>query len=356
MIDAQNTAPHISVLLDDVLRVLPDHQGAVVVDGTFGAGGYTKGLLADSPRQVIAIDRDPNVAEFVTPLQSAYQDRFQFVQGTFGDMVALLDQIDVTAVDGIVLDLGVSSMQLDQPMRGFSFRYDGPLDMRMGNTGPTAAEAVNSLEENELADILYQLGEERRSRQVAAAIVRARAEKAIETTQELADIVRPVVRKGANRKAAEKIDPATRTFMALRLYVNDELGEVQRALHAAETLLKPGGVLAVVSFHSLEDRLVKLFLRDRATPPSAASRHLPAPPPNSPKSGRGDAVFQPTFRFDKALGGSKGIVPSDAAQEANPRARSSRLRAAIRTSAPAWDAAVDTGVALPDFDYAEASA
>ena len=339
MIDAPNTAPHISVLLDDVLRVLPDHRGAVIVDGTFGAGGYTKALLASGHRQVIAIDRDPTVAAFATPLAEQYPDRFTFISGTFGDMANLLNARAITAVDGIVLDLGVSSMQLDQPMRGFSFRYDGPLDMRMGEAGQTAADVVNTLDEGALADIIYQLGEERRSRQVAAAIVRARADKPIATTLELAEIVRPVVRKGSSRKAAEKIDPATRTFMALRLYVNDELGEVQRALQAAEHLLKPGGVLAVVSFHSLEDRIVKLFLRDRATTPGATSRHLPALPPQSPKDGRGDAAFQPTFRFDKALGGSGGITPSEAEQKANARARSSRLRAAIRTDAPAREVA-----------------
>ena len=333
-------APHIPVLLDAVLSVMPCAADKVVVDGTFGAGGYSRAMLAAGVGKLYGIDRDPSVQTFAAPLAEQYKDRFTLLQGPFSDMESLLAAEQVEKVDGIVLDLGVSSMQLDQPERGFSFRFDGPLDMRMGDTGPTAADIVNDLEETELANIIYNLGEERRSRQVASAIVRARAEKRIETTFELAEIIRPVVRKGASRKAAEKIDPATRTFMALRLYVNDELGEVERALSAAEKILQPNGVLAVVSFHSLEDRLVKQFFRNRSTPQGSGSRHLPAPiahPPmgTPPLKGQGDVNFLQTFQFDKDLCGSRGITANDAELEHNPRARSARLRAAIRTDAPA---------------------
>jgi len=324
--NSENKAPHIPVLIRQVLETMPCEDGKTVVDGTFGAGGYSRAMLEAGAGQVIGIDRDPSVRRFADALATDFPERFRLLQGRFGEMQSLLAAEGIEQVDGIVLDLGVSSMQLDQAERGFSFRFDGPLDMRMGPDAPTAASVVNELDEAALADIFYQLGEERRARQVARAIVQARAEAPIETTERLADIVRSVV-----RKAADKIDPATRSFMALRLYVNDELGEVQRAMRAAEALLRPGGVLAIVSFHSLEDRLVKLFLRDRSTPPPSrtqgGSRHLPAPAPT------GETVRQPTFR----LANRQGMVADEAETRMNPRARSARLRSAIRTEAPAWE-------------------
>src|SRR5690606_36419329 len=244
----------------------------------------------------------------------------------FGDMDRLLaDRLG--AVDGVALDLGVSSMQLDEPERGFSFRADGPLDMRMEGSAadrPSAAEVVNSLPEGELADIIYDYGEERRARQVARAIVAARAEKPLARTAELAALVRGVVKPAKAEKGAKAIDPATRTFQALRIYVNDELGELERGLAAAEALLRPGGRLAVVTFHSLEDRIVKQFLRERSGREAAGSRHAP---PAAPGAAKTAATFTPLFRGTRR--------PEEAECCANPRARSAQLRAAERTAAPA---------------------
>ncbi len=314
---AHLSAPHLSVLCTEMVSALQPGAGELLVDGTFGAGGYSMALLDAADCQVIGIDRDPSIRGHAERVAAAHPQRFRLVEGRFGDMTGLLAGIGIAAVDGIALDIGVSSMQLDQAERGFSFQQDGPLDMRMGNTGETAADIVNSRDEAELADIIYLYGEERRARAVARAIVAARAEKPISRTRELAEIVARVVR------GAPGMHPATRTFQALRIVVNDELGELKRGLAAAEQLLKPEGRLAVVSFHSLEDRVVKRFLDRRSGKQAGSSRHLPA------------STAQPRAPSFVLL--HKGAVaPGEAEMAANPRARSAKLRAARRTDAPAW--------------------
>jgi 16S rRNA (cytosine1402-N4)-methyltransferase len=312
-------AAHLSVMCAEVVSALNPRAGEVFVDGTFGAGGYSAALLEAADCQVIGIDRDPTVQVHADRLSAAHPDRFRLLRGCFGDMAELLAGIGVDAVDGVALDIGVSSMQLDQAQRGFSFQQDGPLDMRMGDTGETAADLVNTRDEAELADIIYLYGEERRSRAVARAIVAARAEAPITRTATLAAIVARVVR------AQPGIHPATRTFQALRIAVNDELGELRRGLVAAERVLRPEGRLAVVSFHSLEDRVIKHFLDRRCGKQAGGSRHLPA----------ADAAPRaPSFRLLH-----KGAETAGAAEAAaNPRARSAKLRAALRTDAPAWPA------------------
>jgi 16S rRNA (cytosine1402-N4)-methyltransferase len=307
-------APHIPVMLNEVVAGLAPRDGAAYLDGTFGAGGYTRAILNAAACRVYGIDQDPDSVARGRAMEAEFEGRLAILEGRFGDMENLLAQEGVSEIDGIALDIGVSSMQLDQPERGFSFAKDGPLDMRMGQAGPTAADAVNSLSEAELADIIYELGEERHARRVARAIVAARAEKPFTRTAELAQVVRRAV-----PKSKDGIDPATRTFQALRIYVNDELGELERGLAAAERLLSPGGRLAVVSFHSLEDRAVKNFLRARAGKAAQPSRHLPAV-----------ETAQPTF----TLLHRKAVEPSPDEIARNPRARSARLRVAERTSAP----------------------
>lgn len=319
---------HAPVLLHEVLRALNPRAGAIYVDSTFGAGGYSRALLEAAECTVWGIDRDPQAVAAGRALARAYAGRLEVLHGRFGDMAALLGAHGVTSVDGVALDLGVSSMQLDTPDRGFSFRADGPLDMRMdASAGPTAAEVVNELEESRLADLIYVFGEERHARRIARAIARARRAGPIRSTLQLAEIVRGVAPAGRRRKAAAApaIDPATRTFQALRIYVNDELGELERGLCAAETVLAPGGRLAVVSFHSLEDRRVKEFLRDRAGLAPRGSRHRP----EAAAGGRA-----PSFR----LLGRRAIKPAAGEIAANPRSRSARLRAAERTAAPPWPA------------------
>jgi 16S rRNA (cytosine1402-N4)-methyltransferase len=312
-------AAHLSVMCAEVVSALNPRAGEVFVDGTFGAGGYSAALLEAADCQVIGIDRDPTVQVHADRLSAAHPDRFRLLRGRFGDMAELLAGIGIEAVDGVTLDIGVSSMQLDQAQRGFSFQQDGPLDMRMGDTGETAADLVNTRDEAELADIVYLYGEERRSRAVARAIVAARAEGPITRTGELAAIVARVVR------AAPGIHPATRTFQALRIAVNDELGELRRGLVAAERVLRPEGRLAVVSFHSLEDRVIKRFLDRRCGKQAGGSRHMPAAEA---------APRAPSFRLLH-----KGAETAGAAETAvNPRARSAKLRAALRTEAPAWPA------------------
>lgn len=309
--------PHNPVMLAEVLAALAPRDGAIIVDGTFGAGGYTAGFLAAAGCRVYAIDRDPSAMLTAAALAARHPGRLVPVEGCFGDMDRLLSERGVAGVDGIALDIGVSSMQIDQPGRGFSFRVDGPLDMRMGGEGPTAADLVNEEEEADLADIIYHLGEERRSRQVARAIVAARREAPITRTLQLAEIVAP------HAERVVGIHGATKTFQALRIKVNDELGELERGLRAAERLLRASGRLAVVSFHSLEDRIVKRFLDARSGHAAAPSRHLP--PATAPKA-------EPSFRLPK-----RGTVKPSAAEIAtNPRARSARLRVAERTEAPAW--------------------
>ena len=310
--------PHIPVLLKEVLDTLIPRDGGVYVDGTFGNGGYSRGILESADCTVWGIDRDPNVIAKAREMESEFQGRLRVVQGRFGDMAKLLNDQGVSGVDGVALDLGVSSMQLDQAERGFSFMNDGPLDMRMEQKGPSAEDAVNDLGEEELANVIYEYGEERKSRWVAHAIVEARAEKRITRTKQLADIVSSVV-----RKSKDGIHPATRTFQGLRIYVNDELGEVDRGLSGAEQLLAPGGRLAVVSFHSLEDKRVKRFLNERSGNLPNPSRYVPEVEDKGPA---------PSFKLLK-----KGAVkPSKDECKINPRARSSRLRMAERTEAPAW--------------------
>jgi 16S rRNA (cytosine1402-N4)-methyltransferase len=299
---------HIPVLLAEVLEALAPNEGDVIIDGTFGAGGYTRAIL-DSGASVLAIDRDPDAIGAGKALETQSQGRLRLVQAPFSSLAEQVDE-----ADGVVLDIGVSSMQLDQAERGFSFRTDGPLDMRMAQAGPSAADIVNRLKAGDLARIFGFLGEERHAGRIARMIEARREKKLFERTLDLADAIETHI----GRAPKDKIHPATRVFQALRIYVNDELGELAKALIAAEKVLKPGGRLAVVTFHSLEDRIVKRFIADRADA-AAGSRHMPEA-----------QARMATFR---KLGA--GITPGDAEVAQNPRARSARLRAAIRTEAPA---------------------
>ena len=311
---AGGPAPHIPVLGRQAIEFLKPRPGGVYVDGTFGAGGYTRAILAAADCKVVGIDRDQSAVALGADLVDLSAGRLTLIEDRFSNLDAVAREAGFDAVDGVVLDLGVSSMQLDSANRGFSFRLDGPLDMRMSGDGASAAEVVNSANERDLADIIFTLGEERHSRSVARAIVKARAQAPFETTRALAEIVASVVRSRQN-----EIHPATRTFQALRIYVNDELGELAAALQAAERILKVGGRLVAVSFHSLEDRIVKAFLADRAQG-RGGSRH--APEVNRPA---------PTFQVL-----TKRPVMADTDEIAlNPRARSAKLRAAERAEAPA---------------------
>jgi 16S rRNA (cytosine1402-N4)-methyltransferase len=306
------TPPHIPVLLGEVLEALAPQPGDVIVDATFGAGGYTRALLG-AGATVHAFDRDPDAVALGSAWPETREDppRLVLHPRRFSEMVAALAQADVARVDGVVMDIGVSSMQLDQAERGFAFSSDGPLDMTMSQDGPNAADFLNTAAEGDIADVLYQYGEERQSRRVARAIVAARP---LTTTGELAHVVRKAL---GHRPGAPK-DPATRSFQAIRIHVNAELDELEAGLSAAETLLKTGGRLAVVSFHSLEDRIVKQFLRDASGAVASASRHLP---PTA-------SVTRPVFAQV-----SKAIRPGQAELDRNPRARSATLRHAVRTDA-----------------------
>ena len=314
----RRAAGHRPVLLAEVLRLLAPRDGGIYVDGTFGAGGYSRAILESADCRVWGIDRDPRAIADGAEQARRHAGRLKLIEGRFGEMRRLLAENGLGVADGIALDLGVSSMQIDESARGFSFRADGPLDMRMGGQGPSAADLVNGCSEEELADIVFRYGEERRARAIARAILRRRSLAPITRTGELADIVRAVVGK----RRGDRSDPATRTFQALRIAVNDELDELDRGLAAAEALLAPGGRLAVVSFHSLEDRRVKAFLRERTGRNPRASRYLP-----ESRAGRA-----PSFRR------CPGDEATPAATEiwANPRARSARLRGAERSEAPAW--------------------
>jgi len=307
-------APHIPVLLDEVIAALAPAPGTVIVDATFGAGGYTRRIL-DAGATVHAFDRDPDAiaAGQAWPETSETPPRLILHPRRFSEMVASLAEAGVERVDGVVMDIGVSSMQLDQPQRGFAFSTDGPLDMRMAQQGESAADFLNTAAEGDIADVLFKYGEERQSRRVARAIVAARP---LETTSQLAQVVRKAL---GHRPGAPK-DPATRSFQAIRIHVNAELDELETGLAAAEALLKSGGRLAVVSFHSLEDRIVKQFLREAAGATANASRHLPAAAPR----------FAPTFAEV-----AKAVRPGEAELARNPRARSATLRAAVRSAAPA---------------------
>ena len=307
---------HVPVLCAEVVEALAPETGDLIVDGTFGAGGYTRAILSAAEARVIGVDRDPDALAEAAPWAGAYGERLRLVEGVFGDLDTYADAGE--PVNGVVLDIGVSSMQLDRAARGFSFLRDGALDMRMGQDGPSAADLVNTAEEAVLADILFQYGEERRSRALAKAIVSARARAPLRTT---ADLVR-VIEAAAPSKRPDRIHPATRTFQALRIAVNDELGELARGLAAAERALAPGGRLVVVTFHSLEDRIVKRFLKSRSERGGAGvSRHSPGPL-NGP-----EPSFETLTR--------KPVEAGEAELAANPRARSARLRAGVRTDAPA---------------------
>ena len=311
---SHSTTGHVPVMLNEVLDALAPVDGGIYVDGTFGGGGYSRAVLAAAACSVWAIDRDPSAVARGAEMAAAFGGRLTVLLGCFGDMLGLLQQAGISEVDGVVLDLGVSSMQIDDGARGFSFRENGPLDMRMGMDGEMAADIVNRLPERELADLIHRFGEERASRRVARAIVEYRAHTPISSTGQLADIIRRVV-----RRANDGIDPATRTFQALRIHVNDEMGEIDRGLAAAERLLKPDGRLVVVSFHSLEDGRVKAFLRDRTGSGSRPHRHMPEMV--APQK----AAFRSITR--------RPLRPSREEIVANPRARSARLRAAVRLAA-----------------------
>ena len=312
------TLPHIPVLLDEVLEALAPQRGDVIVDATFGAGGYTRALLG-AGATVHAFDRDPDAIALGSAWPETREDppRLVLHPRRFSEMVAALAEAGVARVDGVVMDIGVSSMQLDQPGRGFAFSADGPLDMTMSRAGPTAADFLNDAAEADIADVLWRYGEERQSRRVARAIVAARP---LSTTGELAQVVRKAL---GYRPGAPK-DPATRSFQAIRIHVNGELDELEAGLGAAERVLRPGGRLAVVSFHSLEDRIVKHFLREASGATARASRHMPDVPASAAP------VFEKVAR---------AVRPSDAEILRNPRARSATLRAAIRTAVPAREAA-----------------
>ncbi|MBN8520965.1 MAG: 16S rRNA (cytosine(1402)-N(4))-methyltransferase RsmH [Alphaproteobacteria bacterium] len=311
------SSAHFPVMLPEVISALKPQDGKIYVDGTFGAGGYTRAILKAADCTVIAIDRDPGAKQRAEDLKAEFGDRFIFVPGQFGDVIRIIQEAGFKDVDGFVLDIGVSSMQIDDPSRGFSFRFEGPLDMRMGNTGESAQDIVNTYREEDLANIIYQYGEERQSRRIARRIVEARAKSPLTTTSALADVVRAAI----PRAPQDKIDPATRTFQALRIAVNDELGELTRALQSSEIILVPSGRLVVVSFHSLEDGIVKSFLYERSGKVPASSRHVPSAHISTLPS------FTLPFR--------KPIEASALEIDRNPRSRSAKLRAAIRTEHPA---------------------
>ena len=321
---------HGPVLLAQMLHAIAARDGQSYIDATFGAGGYSKAILTAAPgSRVLAIDRDPTALTAGRWLAEQYPGRLQVSEGRFGDLDRVAAAAGFAPADGVVLDVGVSSMQLDDPERGFSFQGDGPLDMRMSLRGPTAADVVNAADEGRLADILFHLGEEKSARAIARAIVARRHQRPIARTSELAHLVARVL--GRDKIAGRHA--ATRTFQALRIYVNDELFELAGGLGAAERVVAPGGRLVVVTFHSLEDRLVKHFLRERAAPQPHASRHLP--PQAEPRP-------RPSFQFLN----HRPVSPTDTEVAANPRARSARLRAAVRTDAQPWNA--DTsGLSFP---------
>ena len=299
---------HIPVMLNEVLQSLAPADGKVYVDATFGNGGYTQAILDSAKCNVIAIDRDPNVKERANEFKAKYGDRFEFCAGCFGDINSLVKQ----PVDGIVFDIGVSSMQLDEAERGFSYSKDANLDMRMSCAGTSAYDLVNKASEKELADIIYQYGEERKSRQIAGKIVAERQKAPIKTTRQLAELIYQVIHKKPGQP-----DPATRTFQALRIAVNDELGELERGLNNGITILKNGGKMVVVTFHSLEDRIVKKFFNEKSGKKAHVSRYMPEIPEDQ------------NYELNKP---SKAILPSAEEIAANSRAHSAKLRYATKIS------------------------
>jgi 16S rRNA (cytosine1402-N4)-methyltransferase len=322
MSSAETTgASHVPVMLDEVLRHLAVRDGGIYIDGTFGAGGYTRAILGAAECRVYGIDRDPDAIRAGASLVAASGGRLKLLHGRFGDLAALLDAEGIAEVDGVVLDIGVSSMQIGDPARGFSFVHDGPLDMRMSQDGPSAADAVNTLAPAELGNIIAFLGEEKKARAIARAIAAERAKAPIETTSAL---VRVIERVTGPQRGTQRIHPATRTFQALRIHVNDELMQLAEALAGAEAKLRNDGRLVVVTFHSLEDRIVKRFFAERAGLLPHGSRHAP----------RIEAARAPSF----ALPFRGHLQPGNAECASNPRARSAKLRAGIRTGAPPWPA------------------
>lgn len=300
--------PHIPVLLNEVVESIAPKDGGVYVDGTFGAGGYTRAVLDAADCTVYAIDRDPDAIREGQKLVDAYKGRLHLLHGTFGEMAELVRGEGVDFVDGVMLDIGVSSMQIDRAERGFSFQKDGALDMRMSQNGLSAADVLNTFGEREIADIIYKYGEERFSRRIAAAVVEQRKNAPFKTTLEFADLIRRTV-----PHKREDIDPATRSFQALRIYVNDELGQLESGLSAAHNLLKAGGRMAIVSFHSLEDRIVKTFMQEKSGKTANPSRYMP--------------VVEKQAATLKTIT-KKPILPTESETKFNPRARSARLRVA----------------------------
>lgn len=327
---------HLPVLLAEVMTALDPKDGEVYVDGTYGGGGYALRVLQAADCKLYGIDRDLDAIRRAERLAEEHP-RLVPLLGRFGDMDKLLLSNGVAEIDGVMLDIGVSSFQIDQSARGFSFMRDGPLDMRMGQAGPSARDVVNLMSAQDLTAIIRQLGEERQAKRIATVIVDQRKDQPFETTAQLADCVERAV--GGRR--GKKTHPATLTFQAVRMYVNDELGELARGLAAAERLLRVGGRLVVVTFHSLEDRLVKQFMRTRSGETGGGSRYMPeiekGPPPS----------------FD--LRRRKAIEPGAEETSSNPRARSARLRIVTRTDAPAWTAPVETGLRLPPLQALEAA-
>ena len=308
---------HYPVMLNEVLGALAPKDGATYLDATFGNGGYSRAILQQADCQVAAIDRDPDAIARAAGQMEDVSERFQIFEGPFSSLAHLVGNSRFAPFDGIVFDLGVSSPQLDEAERGFSFRADGPLDMRMARSGPSAADIVNQAEEKTLADLIWRYGEERQSRRIARAIIKARTEAPITRTIQLAEIIRSVL----PRPKPGQIDPATRTFQALRIEVNGELDEIHSALEAAESLLKPEGALVVVSFHSLEDRIIKQFLLERSGNKPQGSRHRPA-------------MSQPSPSFHILR--RKPELPSAEECAENPRSRSAKMRVGYRTAAPAF--------------------
>jgi 16S rRNA (cytosine1402-N4)-methyltransferase len=325
---AGGSASHIPVLVGPALQFLNIHDRGVYIDATFGAGGYTRAILSAANTTVIAIDRDPTAIAHGAKVVEQMRKRVILIRDRFSQLARIVHNCGFETVDGVVLDIGVSSMQLDTPERGFSFRFDGPLDMRMGKEGPSVADVINRASERDLANIIFRLGEERFSRQIARAIIKARGTKPIESTHALADLVASVVRIRPG-----DIHPATRTFQALRIFVNDELRELVTGLLATENVLKPEGRLVVISFHSLEDIIVKSFLISRAEA-RAGSRHAPEIKREAPSF---------------TILTKRPIIPDDEEVARNPRARSAKLRAAERTDALPHDGALRLLPALPSL-------
>jgi len=306
---------HIPVLRDEAVEMLAPRDGAVYLDGTFGGGGYARAILDSAACTLIAIDRDPAAVARAQEFTKNYPDRFVICEGRISILKEMLEAREITGLDGAVFDLGVSSYQIDDPSRGFSFRQDGPLNMQMGSSGRNAAQIVNLCPESELADILYEYGDEKASRRIAKVIVERRKSQKFETTSDLAGVIRSVVRPDKSG-----IDPATRSFQALRIAVNEELSDIEAALVQAAAMLRPGGRLVVVSFHSLEDRIVKKFFGNACGRAPGASRHDPA-------------GFAKPVAADFRLLTKSAVVASDDEMRANPRARSAKLRAMEKLAA-----------------------